>query len=83
MPRLPFLKNLNDMNQVLSIVSGIITAAIFYFIGKGIGQWLIEILKDSGGMITATEMIECKYVIPVVVAILAGWIAYYLVKEKN
>lgn len=70
------------MKKSLPILMAIVAGIFFFFIGRLVGDWYADVLKGSGGMVTATEMIQCKYVIPIVLAGIAAWIAYYFVKEK-
>jgi hypothetical protein len=66
------------MIKIFAVLAAVTAGVIFYFIGKGIGLWLLNVLKDSGGMVTATETIECVYILPVTIAIIAAYIAYKL-----
>lgn len=70
------------MNKVLAIIGGAIAAVVFFFIGAQIGQWYIGVLKGTEGMVTASDIIGLRYVLPLVVAGIAGYCAYSLIKDK-
>lgn len=71
------------MNKALSIIISIVAAFVCFAIGRGIGLWWADTLKETGGMITANDIIGYTYVLPVVFAIAGAYIAYYLNRDKK
>lgn len=71
------------MKKVLPILSAISAGVIFFCIGKGVGEWWADTLKDSGGMVTARDIIGCRWGIPIGAALLAAYVAYYLTKDRD
>lgn len=68
------------MIKIYAILAAASAAFVFYIIGIGVGEWYLETLKSTEGIVTATEVVECKYVIPFVFSIVASYLAYKLVK---
>lgn len=71
------------MNKALSIIISIIAAVVCFAIGRGIGLWWADTLKSTGGMVTADDIIGYTYILPVVLAAIGAFIAYYLNRDKS
>lgn len=71
------------MNKLISIILALVAGVIFYGIGRGAGLWLVDIMKDSGGIVTASEMIQARSVVPVIMAVAAAWIVYNINRAKK
>lgn len=69
------------MNKILSIVCFIVGALVGYAIGNVLAGEYLDILTQTGGMITASEIIEVQ-IIPFTIALLVGLGAYFLMKNK-
>jgi hypothetical protein len=66
------------MNQIFGIIVSVIAAGLFFLIGRLVGSAYISFLEGTGGIVTATQIIEAKYIVPVVFAIIAAYAAYKL-----
>lgn len=71
------------MNKILSIVISIIAAIVGFAIGRGVGMWWADTLKETGGMVTANDIIGYTYVLPIALALIGAYIAYYLNRDKS
>lgn len=71
------------MKYVLPIIAAIIAGFVGWIIGRAFGQWMYEIYKGTGDMVTASDSIGLKYVTPVSFAIIFAYVAYYLTKGNE
>jgi hypothetical protein len=62
------------------ILVSVVVGFLMYLLGTVIGNSYLEILRSTEGMVTATEVVECKYVIPVVLAVAGAYLSYKIVK---
>jgi len=69
------------MKKILAIITAVAASCVGFFIAKGLGQAIIEIMNETGGMVTASDILGLRYVLPAVVAIMFGYFCYWLVNE--
>lgn len=69
------------MNKYLKIILIALGAVVGFLIGKGIAIWYKDVLQNSGGVVTAQDLISVK-LIPFFIALLALAGTWYLTDEK-
>lgn len=69
------------MNKVLAFIASVIALIVMFIVGKGAGSLLLDTLRSTDGVVTAMEVIHCRYIIPIIFAAFGAYVSYKLVKE--
>lgn len=59
-----------------------VAAFMIFIVAQGVADRYIEFLKDEDGVILSSEIVGIKYVAPVVLSLLCGYICFKLQKIK-
>lgn len=67
--------------KLIPFLISIGVAIVMFFIGIAIGDWLLDVMRNTGYMVTAKDVIGCKYVLPVICMYIGSYISYKIANE--
>lgn len=72
---------MNKQNTFLILVS-MVVGFLMYLLGTVIGNSYLEILRSTEGMVTATDVVGCKYVMPVFLGVVSAYLLYNVFRKN-